>query len=79
MKGGIRGAWDPQATVGYSSFQIGCELVENGLFNSYTKSDTYTFWYNFDTVLYQFLEAGTSDRCLKLYVSFNAWDYQVSS
>jgi len=23
-----------------------------------------TFWYNFDTVLYQFLETGTSDRCL---------------
>ena len=22
------------------------------------------FWYNFDTVLYQFLETGTSDRCL---------------
>ena len=24
----------------------------------------YTFWYNFDTVLCQFLETGTSDRCL---------------
>ena len=23
----------------------------------------YTFWYNFDTVLHQFLESGTSDRC----------------
>ena len=32
----------------------------------------------FDTVLYQFLETGTSDRCL-IYVSFNAWDSQVSS
>ena len=28
------------------------------------KSHIYTFWYNFDTVLYQFLETGTSDRCL---------------
>ena len=25
----------------------------------------YTFWYNFDTVLCQFLETRTSDRCLK--------------
>ena len=24
----------------------------------------YTFWYNFDSVLCQFLETGTSDRCL---------------
>jgi len=24
----------------------------------------YTFWYNFDTVVCQFLETGTSDRCL---------------
>ena len=24
----------------------------------------YTFWYNFETVLYQFLKTGTSDRCL---------------
>ena len=23
-----------------------------------------TFWYNFDTVLYQFFETGTSDTCL---------------
>ena len=23
-----------------------------------------TFWYNFDTVLYQFLETGISDKCL---------------
>ena len=27
---------------------------------SYTQS----YWYNFDTVLYQFPETGTSDRCL---------------
>ena len=33
-------------------------------YESYTKSDIYTFWYNFDTVLYQFLETGTSDRCI---------------
>ena len=24
----------------------------------------YTFWYNFDTVLYQFLKTGTSHKCL---------------
>ena len=27
-------------------------------------TDIYTFWYNFETVLYQFLETGTSDRTL---------------
>ena len=27
------------------------------------------FWYNFDTVLCQFLETGTSDRCLQWYRS----------
>ena len=27
-----------------------------------TKSHIHTFWYNFETVLYQFLETGTSDR-----------------
>ena len=30
----------------------------------YTKSDIYMFFYNFDTVLCQFLETGTSDRRL---------------
>ena len=34
-------------------------------YESYTKSYKYTFWYNFDKVLYQFLETGTSDKCLK--------------
>ena len=34
------------------------------ILHSYAKSDIYTFWYNFDTVLYEFLETGTSDRCL---------------
>jgi len=30
----------------------------------YTTSYIYTFWYNFDTVLYQFLETETSNRTL---------------
>ena len=29
-----------------------------------TLSYIYTYWYDFDTVLCQFLETGTSDRCL---------------
>ena len=29
-----------------------------------TVQTIYTIWYNFDTVLYQFLETGTSDRRL---------------
>ena len=36
----------------------------------YTKSDIYTIWYTFYTVLYQFLETGTSDRCL-IYIIIN--------
>ena len=28
-------------------------------------SNIYTFWYNFDTVLCQFFDTGTLDRCLK--------------
>ena len=43
--------WVSQASLGYRRFQIGCLIVEYGLFNT-TKSDIYTFWYNFDTVLY---------------------------
>jgi len=31
---------------------------------SYKILHIYVFWYNFDTVLYQFLETGTSDRTL---------------
>ena len=33
-------------------------------YKCYTKLQIYEFSYNFDTVLYQFLETGTSDRCL---------------
>ena len=49
--------------MGYSSFQTGCIFVEYGLFNTtnFIQNLIYTFWYNFDTVLYQFLETGTSD------------------
>ena len=55
-----------QAPLGYRRFQIGCLFVKYDLFNyeSYTKSYIYTFWYNFDTVLYQFLDTRTSDRPL---------------
>ena len=38
--------------------------IEIKLCQNYTKSHIYEFWYNFDTVLYQFLETGTSDRTL---------------
>ena len=47
-------------------FQIGCVFIEYGLFNTtnFILNIIYTIWYNFDTVLYQFLETGTSDRRL---------------
>ena len=60
---------------------IGCVFAEYDLFNITNliqKSYIYTFWYNFDTDLYPFLETGTSDRCLivivqrlRFSVSFN--------
>ena len=60
--------WDSQAPVGYNHFQIGCVFAEYDLFKPtnyfYTKFHIYRFSYNFDRVLSQFLETGTSDRCL---------------
>ena len=39
-------------------------LLEGVLVTSYGRtSSLYAFWYNFDTVLCQYLETGTSDRC----------------
>ena len=57
---------DSQALVGYRRFQIDCVIVEYDLFNTttFTKLHIYEFSYKFDTVLCQFLETGTSDRCL---------------
>ena len=66
--------WVSQVPLGYRRFQICCVFVEYNLFNtiyeSYTKSYIYiyTFWYNFDTVLYQFLETGALDRSLTCFI-----------
>ena len=48
------------------SFQSGENLLNMIclMLNFYTKSDICPFWYNFDKVLCQFLETGTSDRYL---------------
>ena len=46
--------------MGNRRFQIGFVFVEYNLFNT-TKLYIYEFSYKFDTVLYQFLEIGTSD------------------
>ena len=59
--------------MGFRRFQIGCVFAEYDLFNTKTfikKLHIYEFSYKFDTVLYQFLETETPDKCL--YVSFNA-------
>jgi len=52
--------------VGYNRFQIVSVFAEFDLFKHiiFTKFHIHRFSYNFDTVLYQFLETGTSDRCL---------------
>ena len=61
----LRLMWD-------NHFQIGFVFVEYDLFNTTTFIQNLIYiLYNFDTVLYQFLETGTSDRYV-LYVSFNA-------
>ena len=40
-------------------------LLAEVIVTSYPTAQTiYTIWYNFDIVLYQFLETGTSDRRL---------------
>ena len=54
---------------GYSCFQIGFVFAEYDLhrfLRFFIKNFIYTykFSYKFDTVLYQFLETGTSDRTL---------------
>ena len=55
--------------MSYNRFQIGCVFVEYDQFNTTNiiQNLTYvrrTFWYNFDTVLYQFIETGTPERNL---------------
>ena len=39
------------------------DIIVFRLVTNYTKLYTYEFSCNFDTVLYKFLETGTSDRC----------------
>ena len=64
------------APVGCSSFKIGCVFVKYDLFNSYTKSDIYTFWYNSQF----YINFSRQEHQINvLYVSFNAWDSQVSA
>jgi len=47
--------------------QYYCQLASSVSRDQYTELHyIYTFWYNFDTVLCQFLKTGTSDRCLNL-------------
>ena len=63
----------PPAAVQYTSHALQTETRDNNtvlplegvLVTWYGRvSYIYTFWYNFDTFLCQFLETGTSDRCL---------------
>ena len=86
--------------MGLNRFQICCVFDDYDLFKPTTfiqkciiieffyPSNEHEFSYNFDAVLYQFLETGTSDRCLiykenrieciysilfaYIYISFNA-------
>jgi len=52
--------------VGYNHFQIGCEIVEYDLFNSTTFIQNLAYA-GFGIILTQFLETGTSERCLITY------------
>ena len=57
--------------MGYSHFQIGCVFAEYDLFKptTFIQLYTYEFSHKFDTVLYQFLETGASDRCLMYHLT----------
>ena len=50
------GQWQCSILVTWYTWQRYCTAIGG--------STNYSFWYNFDTVLYQFLETGTSDRRL---------------
>ena len=49
--------------MGYNRFQIGCVIVEYDLFNTATFIQNLAY-VRFGIILTQFLETGTSDRCL---------------
>ena len=54
-----------QMSPSVSRDQYTALLLEGVLGTSYGRiSYIYAFWYDFDTVVCQFLETGTSDRCL---------------
>ena len=64
----------------YRRFQDGFEFVEYDLLynTTFIQNCIYmNFFFKFDTVLYQFLETGTSDRCLRCIVQ-RLRDSQVS-
>ena len=50
------------------TWPVYCSVIE-GSSGHGRISHIYTFWYNFDTVLCQFLETGTSERCLRFRFS----------
>ena len=58
--------WDSQASVDIVVFRFVAYLLNTIclILSFYTKLHIYEFSYKFDTVLYQFIETGTSDRCL---------------
>jgi len=53
--------------MGYHSLHFGYVFAKYDLFKTWILILNLTFpifWYNLDTVLYQFVESGTSDRTL---------------
>ena len=50
--------------INLTQFYINFSRQEHQIEVLYIQNLIFTFWYNFDTVLCQFLETRTSDRCL---------------
>ena len=59
----------------YNRFQIVCVFAEYDLFKLLLYKISYInrFSYNFDTVLYQFLETGISDMCIVQRLRFSGF------
>ena len=66
--------------MGYTRFQIGCVFVEYDLLNTTTFTQNFIY-IDFRIIFTQFYINFSRQEHQKdvLYVSFNAWDFQVSS
>ena len=72
--------WDSQVSVGYNRFQIGCVFVEYDLLNTTTFTQNFIY-IDFRIIFTQFyINFSRQEHEIDVsFVSFKAWDSQVSS